>query len=94
MSSSPRRAVVEHDARLDILCCLADGGPLTIEQVSGRTGIDPTRTKHHAQILDAFGLVGKTQEDGIGPILYIARLQAHPPWVREAVAEHKRAVAR
>jgi hypothetical protein len=85
--------VVEHDARLDILCCLADGGPLEIEQVSGRTGMRPTLTKHHAQILDAFGLVGKTQKGGVGPTLYVARLQAHPPWVREAVEKHKRAVA-
>lgn len=92
MSSSPRRAVVEHDARLDILSCLADEGALAIEQVSGRTGLDPTRTKHHLQILNAFGLVGKTQEGGVGPTLYVARLQAHPPWVREAVEKHKRAV--
>ena len=94
MSSSPRRAVVEHDARLDILCCLADGGPLAVEQVSGRTGMNPTQTRHHMQILDAFGLVGKSREEGVGPTLYVARLNENPPWVIRAVNDHRRAAAK
>lgn len=90
MSSSSRRAVVEHDARLDILCCL-NGEPLAVEQVSGRIGMHPTRTKHHMRILDAFGIVGRTRSGDSGQALYVARLDEQPDWVREAVEAHKRA---
>lgn len=88
MSSSPRRAVVEHDARLDILCCL-NGEPLAVEDVSGRTGMHPIRTRHHMQILDAFGIVGRTRSGDSGQALYVACLDEQPDWVREAVEAHK-----
>jgi hypothetical protein len=90
MSSSPKRAVVEHDARLDILCCLA-GEPLAVEQVSGRTGRGRTHTRHHMQILDAFGLVGTKGDVKGGQVVYVGRLDEQPAWVRKAVEAHRAA---
>jgi DNA-binding transcriptional ArsR family regulator len=89
VSPSPRRAVIEHDARLDILCCLAGGEPLALAQVSGRTGMHPTRATHHMRILDAFGLVGKRRDGECGQVLYVARLDEHPAWVAEAVEAYR-----
>ena len=89
----PRRAVVEHDARLDILCCLDPDESMAIAQVSTRTGIHPTLTKHHINILDAFSLVGKKEEEG-GQAFYVARLDEQPDWVREAVETHRSAERR
>jgi DNA-binding transcriptional ArsR family regulator len=74
---------------LDILCCLS-GDPLAVEQVSGKTGMAQTRAKHHMRILDAFGLIGKMREGESGRMLYVARLDGQPEWVREAVERHKR----
>jgi DNA-binding transcriptional ArsR family regulator len=91
VSSLPRRAVIEHDARLDILCCLAEGEPLAVEQVSGKAGMHPTRTAHHMRILEAFGLVGKKRKGRSGQTLYVARLEEHPPWVARAVNDHRQA---
>lgn len=89
MSRSPRRAVVEHDARLDILCCLDPVDPMAIAQVSGATGMPPTKAAHHMRILDAFGLVGKRRDGGHGRVLYVKRLDEHPVWVAEAVEAHR-----
>jgi DNA-binding transcriptional ArsR family regulator len=81
--------VVEHDARLDILSCLADGGALAVEQVSGRTGKHPPWATYHLRILDKFGLVGRERNSECGQTLYVERLDEHPPWVAAAVNAHR-----
>jgi DNA-binding transcriptional ArsR family regulator len=85
--------VVEHDARLGILCCLADGEALAVEQVSDRTGMQPRQTKHHMQILDVFGIVRRTRKGESGQAIYVLRLDEQPRWVREAVEAHRRVAA-
>ena len=40
-----REAVVRHDARLDILCCLDPDEPMAAEQVSARTGMSSLRRR-------------------------------------------------
>ena len=92
MSSLPRRAVIEHDARLDILCCLKDG-PLSVIQVSDRARQDPRITEHHIEILGTFGVVRK-KDGGNGQLLYVARLDEQPDWVREAVEAHRGTLAK
>jgi DNA-binding transcriptional ArsR family regulator len=84
-----REAVVRHDARLDILCCLDSDEPLATKQISGRTGMEPPRTAYHLKVLRAFGLIGTTQEDGRCPVLYVLRLEQQPEWVTDAVNEHR-----
>jgi hypothetical protein len=66
-----------------------NGEPLAVEDVSGRTGMHPTRTRHHMSILDAFGIVGRTRSRDSGQALYVARLDEQPDWVREAVEANK-----
>jgi DNA-binding transcriptional ArsR family regulator len=83
--------VVEHEARLDILRCLADGEPLALAQVSSKTGMYPRRATHHLRILDSFGLVGETEDIESGQALYTTRLADQPDWVREIVEAHQSA---
>jgi predicted transcriptional regulator len=80
--------VVDHDARLDILCCL-NGKPLAVEQVSGRTGLCPPWATYHLRILDRFGLVGRKRNGERGRVLYAACLDEQPDWVQEAVETHR-----
>jgi len=89
----PRRAVVEHDARLGILCCLANGEALAVDQVSDRTEMHPIQTKHHMQILDVFGIVRRTRKGESGQALYVLCLDEQPDWVREAVDAHRKVAA-
>lgn len=84
-----REAVVRHDARLDVLCCLDSDEAMAAEQISGRTGMEARRTAYHLKVLHAFGLIGTTQKDGIGPILYVLRLDRQPEWITDAVNEHR-----
>jgi predicted transcriptional regulator len=84
-----RAAVVRHDARLDILCCLDPDEPMATEQISGRTGMEVRRTAYHLKVLRAFGLIGATQAGGRGPIVYVLRLDRQPEWVTDAVNEHR-----
>jgi predicted transcriptional regulator len=84
-----REAVVRHDARLDILCCLDSNEPMAAEQISGRTGIETHRTAYHLRVLRASGLIGTTQKDGRGSALYVLRLDQQPEWVANAVDEHR-----
>lgn len=88
MSSSPLKSVVEHDVRLDILCCL-DGEPLTIPQVSARIGKDERHVAHHMTMLDSFDLVEQAGEAESGQPLYVARVKEHPAWVARAVNKHR-----
>jgi predicted ArsR family transcriptional regulator len=84
-----REAVVRHDARLDILCCLDADEPMTAEQISGRMRMEFRRTAYHLKVLHAFGLVGTRQRGGRGPALYVSRLERQPEWVTVAVSEHR-----
>ena len=87
MSSSPLKSVVDHDGRLDILCCLSDEA-LTIAQVCATTGRVERYVRHHLQILGSFGLVESEGEEDDGHALYVANLKGHPAWVAKMVKEH------
>jgi DNA-binding transcriptional ArsR family regulator len=89
VSSSPRQAVVEHRARLAILCCL-NGKPLAVKQVSARTGLSPGRAKHHLRVLNTCDLVGRTRSGEGGETLYESHLNDQPEWVRKAVEGYQR----
>jgi hypothetical protein len=89
MRASPRRAVIEHDARLSILCCLLSSPePLDFSQVSAGTGLGSIQVKHHVRILDAFRLVKKQREVDSGKTRYAAQLDVQPYWVRAAIQVH------
>jgi DNA-binding transcriptional ArsR family regulator len=81
---------LEHEGRLDVLCCILDGGPLAISQLSARTGLPLQAVSHYLKLLESFGLVAKLGDPGGGEALYAATLDDHPDWVREAVEEHRR----
>lgn len=88
----PRRAIVEHDARLDILCCLDPSEPASIAQVCSKTGLHMKQANHHLRILAAVGLVGNKDGEG-GQALYVTRLKQSPAWVTRAVNRHRQAAA-
>lgn len=90
VSPSALETIVRHDGRLDILCCILDGGPLAVPQLSARTGSPARLVGHWVRLLDAFGLVEKLGDLGGEEPLYAATLDEHPDWVREAVEEHRR----
>lgn len=89
----PRRAVVEHDARLDILCCLHPSEPMGVAQVSSKTGMGPRLATHHLRILDSFGLVSEAGDTGDGQALYVTCLRESPAWVTRAVNHHRHSAA-
>jgi hypothetical protein len=82
-------AIVRHDGRLDLLCCLVDGEPLTVPQLSVRTGKSQEIVGYWVKLLNSFDLVKKTGDVG-GELLYEATLDGHPNWVREAIDKHRR----
>jgi DNA-binding transcriptional ArsR family regulator len=90
VSSSALEAIVRHDGRLDVLCCILDGGPLAVTQLSARTGKSLKAVSHYVKLLESFDLVEKIADLGGGEPLYAATLDKHPDWVREAVEEHRR----
>ena len=90
MNSSALEAIVKHEGRLDVLCCILDGGPLAVPQLSARTGRPLNVTDHYIKLLDIYGLVEKFADLDGGEPLYAATLDEHPDWVREAVEEHCR----
>jgi hypothetical protein len=83
-------AIVKHDGRLDVLCCILDGGPLAASQLSARIGRPLKAVDHYVKLLDSFGLVKKLGDLDGGEPLYAATLDEHPDWVREAVEGHRR----
>jgi DNA-binding transcriptional ArsR family regulator len=90
VSSSSLEAIMRHDGRLDVLCCLLDDEALTVPQLSARTGRSMAVVAHHLRLLDSFELVEKADEpDRVDP-MYAATLDGHPDWVQEAVEEHRR----
>ena len=90
MSPSALEAIVKHDGRLDVLCCILDGGPLAVPQLSARTGRSPQAVSHYVKLLESFDLLGKVGDLDGGEPLYAATLDEHPDWVREAIEGHRR----
>lgn len=79
-----------HPARLGLLCCLLDGGPLGASQLTARTDESAPAVRYWIRLLESFNLVEKLGDlDGVEP-LYIVTLDEHPDWVRETVEEHRR----
>lgn len=88
--NSPRlEMVVKHDGRLNLLCCLLDGGPLAIPQLAARIGESLQAVRYWTSLLDSFDLVEKRAGLDDGEPLYAAMLDDHPEWVREAVEQHR-----
>lgn len=85
----PAERVVRHDLRLDILCCLVGGEPLTATQLSGRIGKALTEVVYHVIMLDSYGLIEARAGAYGGAPSYAATLDGHPAWVRRAVEEHR-----
>lgn len=86
----PPRGLIEHDGRLDSLCCLDDDGPLTVTAISARIGIPITAVTYYLGSLDSYDVVRKTGEKEGGEPLYESRLDHQPEWVRRAVEDHRR----
>ncbi len=82
---------MRHDGRLDVLCCILDGGPLTIQQVSARIGCSLRSAAYWLDLLDSFDLVAKVDELDGGEAIFAISLDGHPDWVREAIEHHRRA---
>ena len=90
MSSTALEAIVKHDGRLDVLCCILDGGPLSVAQLSARTGKPVNAVDHWVKLLCTFGLVEKIADLGGEEPLFAVTLDEHPDWVREAIDAHRR----
>jgi hypothetical protein len=90
VSSAALRAIIRHEGRLDLLCCILDGGPLSASQLSSRTGKPPAAIKHWIASLESFDLLDVVADPGEGEPLYVVTLDEQPEWVREAVEEHHR----
>lgn len=87
--SSPRlEQVVKHDGRLNVLCCLLDGGPLSVPQLGARIGGPSQAVRYWVNLLDSFSLVQRLGDLDGGEPLYAVMLDEHPDWVREAVESH------
>jgi hypothetical protein len=80
--------VVKHDGRLNLLCCLLDGEALSIQQLAARIGEPSQTVRYWANLLDSFDLVEKSDSLDDGEPFYVATLDDHPEWVREAVRQH------
>jgi hypothetical protein len=88
--SSPPQALIRHDGRLDVLCCLDDDrGPLTVTAIAARVGRHPAAVAYLLASLDPHGVVKKTGKLEGGEPLYEACLDQQPAWVREAVEAHR-----
>lgn len=86
MNSTPPPGLIDHDGRLDVLCCLEDGrGPLTVTAIAARVGKHPAAVAYLLTSLDLYGVVKKTGKQEDGEPLYEACLDQQPAWVREAV---------
>jgi hypothetical protein len=90
VSRAALEAVVNHEGRLDLLCCLLDGAPLSARQLSARIGRGLSVVGHWVKLLEAFDLIGQVGDRGDAEALYAATLDEQPDWVREAVENHRR----
>jgi hypothetical protein len=86
---SPSRGLIEHDARLDILCCL-DGQAWTEAAVSACAGLPIDVTRHFLLLLHSCGAIKKTGGRGGGELLYEGCLDELPAWAQDAVEAHRR----
>jgi hypothetical protein len=82
-------AIVRHDGRLNVLCCLLDGGPLSVPQLGARLGESSQAVHYWVNLLDSFSLVQRLGDLDGGEPLYAVTLDEHPDWVREAVEGHR-----
>lgn len=89
MSRPPLRAIVEHEGRLDVMCCLENEGPLGTEQLAAKTGRPRRAIGRYLRLLGTLELVNRVKADG-GATVYELTLDDHPDWVREAVENHRR----
>lgn len=88
--SAPRlRMIVEHDGRLNLLCCLLDAGPLSVTQIAARIGSPSQAVRYWAALLDTSDLIESRDMLDDGTPLYEATLDDHPEWVWEAVRRHR-----
>jgi regulatory ArsR family protein len=87
----PLKAIVRHDGRLDLLCCLVDGASLAVAQMSAMTGMPANAVSHYLDLLRSFDLVAEVSgsDDDDDEPLYAATLEGQPDWVREAIEEHR-----
>jgi hypothetical protein len=90
VSTPGLEAIVRHEGRLDVLCCILDGGPLASPQISARIGKSARLVRHWLEVLASFDLVEKLGALDGGEPLYAATLDAHPDWVRATVDRHRR----
>lgn len=86
----PPRGLIEHDGRLDALCCLDDDGPLTATAISARIGLSITAVTYYLAPLASHSVVKRIGEQEGGEPLYESRLDEQPEWVRKAVEAHRR----
>jgi len=85
MNSLPLKSVVEHDVRLDILCCL-NGKPLTVSLMSARTDRPERHVGHHIKVLDSFRLVEKARDSRVGRLSTSPVSMSIPPGCRRPSA--------
>jgi DNA-binding transcriptional ArsR family regulator len=82
------RAIVEHEGRLDLLCCLTSEGPLTVIELSARTRMSELAVGYLLMPLEEYEIIRKTGSRVDQEPRYEARLDDQPAWVREAVEAH------
>lgn len=90
MRRSPLEKVLEHNGRLDVLCCLLEDGPLVMSQVIARTGESFKAVRYWLRGLESFGLVEKLADPAGGEPLHSATPDEQPDWMR-CVIEYRRA---
>jgi DNA-binding transcriptional ArsR family regulator len=86
--SGPPRAIIEHEGRLDLLCCLVSEGPLTVIELSARTRMSKLAVGYLLLPLEEYGIIAQTGGRVEQEPVYEARLDDQPAWVREAVEAH------
>ncbi|HEU4943894.1 MAG TPA: ArsR family transcriptional regulator [Solirubrobacterales bacterium] len=84
------KAIVRHDGRLDVLCCLVDGAPLAVPQLSAMTGMPASAVSHYIDLLRSFDLVTEVGSVDVEESLYSTTLEGQPDWVRMAIETHRR----
>lgn len=89
MSLSALEAIVRHDGRLNVLCCLLDSEPLSVPQLGARIGESSRTMRYWVHLLDSFSLVQRCGDLQDGELLYGVSLNDHADWVRDAVEGHR-----
>jgi hypothetical protein len=85
------KVVLEQDDLLDVLCCALDAGPLTIAQLSARTGQSQDDIWWWVVIvLKTAELMREEGSAESGEPLYRLVLDEQPPEVRAAIEAHRR----